>query len=86
VLLGAKGRDAVADVESTLAEAANLIEEIGTKGLAPRLLERRAELARLNSDESEHQRLLREAQRLYSEIGAVGHADRLAARRDALRG
>jgi tetratricopeptide (TPR) repeat protein len=72
---GASARDAA---ESSLAEAAALIERTGATTLAPALCEWRAELAAVLGDSPARERLLREAQQGYASIGAPKKAERIA--------
>jgi tetratricopeptide (TPR) repeat protein len=78
VLLRAEGAKASADIRAALGEAQRLVEETGGRSQEPLIHEELAELARLNGDESTHERELREAHRLFTEMGAAGHAERLA--------
>jgi hypothetical protein len=72
---GASARDAA---ESSLAEAAALIERTGATTFAPALCEWRAELAEVLGDDAARLALLGEAQKGYGAIGAPRHAERLA--------
>jgi tetratricopeptide (TPR) repeat protein len=66
------------DIESTLESAVSLVDETGAESYRARILEARAELARLVGNEPTRERELREAHRLYTEMGATGHVERLA--------
>ena len=78
VALRASGARAHDEVEAALARAEGLVEETEARGLAPWILEVRAELARALGDATAAEHHLREAHRLYTEMGASGHAARLA--------
>jgi hypothetical protein len=54
----------------------------GAKSYEPFLHVERADLARLNGDESTRQRELREAHRLFTEIGAPIRAEEVARKLD----
>jgi hypothetical protein len=73
---GQRGRRAV---EDALHAAFSSVAETGARGLEPRILEARAELARMCGDAVGRGHYLSEAQRLYAAIGATGHARRIEA-------
>ncbi len=66
-----------ADIESALARAEALVEDVAARSLSPRILEARSRLAAALGDAAA-ERLLREALDLDRAIGATGHAERLA--------
>jgi tetratricopeptide (TPR) repeat protein len=72
---GAAARDGV---EEDLERASEIIAIHGIRALEHRVLELRAELARVLGDEAGHERLLREAHHRCVELGTSGHAERLA--------
>jgi hypothetical protein len=65
-----RGLQATREIEAALAEADAWLEMSGAKSYEPLLHVERAELARLNGDDTACQRELREAHRLFLEIGA----------------
>jgi hypothetical protein len=77
-LLRLGGATALEPAEAALDKAAALIERTGASTLAPALLEWRAELAKVLSNNALQQRLLREAQQGYEAMGAPLHAQRIA--------
>jgi class 3 adenylate cyclase/tetratricopeptide (TPR) repeat protein len=78
VLLASQGLAARDEIEAVLTRAEELVQTNGTAGAEPTIRVQRAELARLDGDEREHEHELREAHRLFTQIGATGHAERLA--------
>jgi tetratricopeptide (TPR) repeat protein len=78
VALRADGAKAHGEAEASLARAEALVEETEARGLAPRILEVRAELAQACGAAAARADHLRAAHRLYDEMGATGHARRLA--------
>ena len=72
------GVHAKPEVEAALAEAEAWLEMSGAKSYEPFLHVERAELARINGDETTRQRELREAHRLFIEIGAPIRAEQVA--------
>jgi len=73
-----RGVQATGKIEATLAEAAAWLEMSGAKSYEAFLHLERAELARLNGDDSARQRELRKAHRLFTEIGAPIRAAEVA--------
>jgi tetratricopeptide (TPR) repeat protein len=71
------GAQATREIEATLAEADAWLEMSGAKSYEPFLHVERAELARLNGDDTACQRELREAHRLFLEIGAPIRAEQV---------
>jgi len=67
-----------AEIESALDRAEHLVEEIGGRGLSPRILELRGRLAGAIGEATGADSMLRQARALYASIGATGHAERLA--------
>jgi tetratricopeptide (TPR) repeat protein len=74
----ARGIQAMSEIEAALAEAHAWLEMSGAKSYEPFLHAERAELARLNGDDTARQRELREAHRLFLEIGAPIRAAEVA--------
>lgn len=77
-LLGSGGASRAIEVEHTLAEASELIDDTGARCRGPVVHEVSAALARVRGDAAGADRELREAHRLFTEIGATGHARRVA--------
>ncbi len=73
-----QGLQATREIEAALAEADAWLEMSGAKSYEPFLHVERAELARLNGDDTTRQRELREAHRLFLEIGAPIRAEQVA--------
>jgi adenylate cyclase len=65
------------EIEAALTRAAELVESISARSLAPRILEVRARAAAAASDAVAAARLFAEALDVYKEIGATGYVDRL---------
>jgi hypothetical protein len=72
------GLQATRDIETAIVEADAWLEMSGAKSYQPFLHVERAELARLNGDDTACQRELREAHRLFLEIGAPIRAEQVA--------
>jgi adenylate cyclase len=68
----------VAEIETALDRAEELVERTGGRSLSPRILELRGRRAAARGDGKAADGLLREALELYRAIGATGHAARLA--------
>jgi hypothetical protein len=73
-----QGIQATSEIEAALAEAGAWLEMSGAKSYEPFLWVERAELARLNGDDTARRRELREAHRLFLEIGAPIRAEQVA--------
>jgi tetratricopeptide (TPR) repeat protein len=77
-LLTSDGALPLAEIESALARAEQLVESVEARALSPRILELRGRLASALGDAPASDRTLRQALELYRTIGATGHAERLA--------
>ncbi len=73
-----RGVEATSDIEAALAEADAWLEMSGAKSYEPFLHVERAELARLQGDDTVRQHELREAHRLFLEVGAPIRAEQVA--------
>jgi tetratricopeptide (TPR) repeat protein len=71
VLFAQEGAAAAPAVCAALDAADRLIDAVGARSLAPLVLLDRAELARLQGDDSGRERALREAKKRFAEIGAA---------------
>jgi hypothetical protein len=79
VLRALDGADARAEIEVSLTRAELLLEWSGARAFAPFIVEERARLAAVLSDEEGARDLLRRARELFGEVEATGHVERLSA-------